>query len=78
MDDPRYEDVNDIIDEMAKGVKKDYIREIDRKNAIYKALSMAKEDDIVAILGKGNDNYMAIKDKYIKYSDKDIIKSFFK
>lgn len=78
MDDPRYEDVNDIIDEMAKGVKKDYIREIDRKKAIYKALSMAKENDTVAILGKGNDNYMAIKDKYIKYNDKDIIKSFFK
>ena len=78
MDDPRYEDVNDIIDDMTKYVKTDYIRETDRKKAIYKALSMAKENDIVAILGKGNDNYMAIKDKYVKYSDKDIIKSFFK
>jgi UDP-N-acetylmuramoyl-L-alanyl-D-glutamate--2,6-diaminopimelate ligase len=78
MDDPRYEDVNKIIDDMAKRVRKRYIREIDRKKAIYLALSMAKKGDTVAILGKGNDNYMAIEDKYLKYNDKDIIKSFFK
>lgn len=79
MDDPRYEKVDDIIDDMAKHLKKgNYIREIDRKKAIYKALSMAKENDTVAILGKGNDNYMAINDKYLKYNDKKTIRSFFK
>ena len=30
---------------------------------------MANDDDIVAILGKGRDNYMAIEDKKILYSD---------
>ena len=39
---------------------------------------MAKENDIVLIAGKGRDDYMAIKDKYIKYSDYETIKEHFK
>ncbi len=78
MDDPRFEDPNDIISEMTKDIKKNnYLKIIDRKEAIYKALTLAKDKDIVVILGKGRDNYMAIKDHKIKYSDYDVIKSFF-
>lgn len=78
MDDPRFEDPKDIIKEMTKDIKKNnYLKIIDRKDAIYKALTIAKTDDIVVILGKGRDNYMAIKDKKIEYSDYDVIKSFF-
>jgi len=78
MDDPRYEDVNKIIDDMTKHARNNYFRETDRKKAIFKALSIAKENDTIAILGKGNDNYMAIRDKYLKYNDKEVVKSFFK
>ena len=78
MDDPRYEDVNEIIDDLALLLKpNNYIRIINRKKAIYKALSLAKQNDVVLILGKGRDNYMAIKDKYLKYNDYDVIKSYF-
>ena len=38
---------------------------------------MAKKDDIVLIAGKGRDNYMAIKDEYLPYSDYDTILSYF-
>ena len=76
MDDPRYEDVNDIIDEMV-GERKDYIRIIDRKEAINYALSNAPKDSCVLILGKGRDNYMAIGDKKVKYSDYEVIKKHF-
>lgn len=75
MDDPRYEDVNDIIDDMLRKTKKNnYLRIIDRKEAIKKALSLADKNTIVLILGKGRDNYMAIEDKKIAYSDYDTIK----
>ena len=75
MDDPRYEDVNDIIDDMLRKTKKNnYFRIIDRKEAIKKALSLADKNTIVLILGKGRDNYMAIEDKKIAYSDYDTIK----
>ena len=76
MDDPRYEDVNDIIDEMV-GNNKDYIRIIDREEAINYALSIATPNSVILILGKGRDNYMAIEDKKIKYNDYDVIKKYF-
>ena len=76
MDDPRYESVDDIIDDMV-GESKDYIRIVNREEAINYALSIAGADSVVLILGKGRDNYMAVGDKKIKYCDYDIIKNFF-
>lgn len=77
MDDPRYEDVDSIIDEMV-GENIDYIRIKDREEAINYALSIAPKDSVVLILGKGRDNYMAIEDKKVKYNDYEVIKKHFK
>ena len=78
MDDPRCEDVSAIIKDLI-GISKNtnYIEETDRKKAIHKALSLASIDDIVLVVGKGRDNYMAIENKKIDYSDFDSIKSYF-
>lgn len=74
MDDPRNEDVNSIIDDLvSKTNKTNYERIIDRHLAIKKAISMAKDNDIILIAGKGDDNYMAIGDDYLQYSDKVVI-----
>lgn len=79
MDDPRYENVDHIIDQMIGEEKnKNYIRIIDREKAIRYALDMAKEGDLVLILGKGRDHYMAIEDKKIDYCDYDVINNYFK
>ncbi len=78
MDDPRYESVDSIIDDMVKNTKRKYIRIINRKEAIYKAFSIAKKDSIVLILGKGRDNYMAIEDRKEEYNDYDVIEEYFK
>ena len=78
MDDPRYEDVNDIIDDLVSASdKNNNERIIDRKEAINKALSIAKKDDIVLIAGKGRDNYMAIKNQYLYYSDYESIMNYY-
>ena len=77
MDDPRYENVNDIIDDMVRDCDSKYLRIIDRKEAIYKAFDLADSDSVVLILGKGRDDYMAVKDKRISYSDYDVISSYF-
>lgn len=75
MDDPRFENVDDIIDDLVSDTNKtNYERIIDREEAIKKGLSIAKKNDIVLIAGKGRDNYMAIKDKYISYNDYNVIK----
>ena len=77
MDDPRYEDPNDIINDMIDKSKNNYNVIIDRESAIKEALSIAKKDDIVAILGKGRDNYMAIEDKKLPYCDIDVLERYF-
>lgn len=76
MDDPRYEDPNDIIDQMV-GDNKDYTRIVDRAEAIKYAFSIASPGSVVLILGKGRDNYMAIEDKKLPYNDYDVIKDYF-
>ncbi len=79
MDDPREEDVDDIIDDLLSSSDKDnYLRIIDRVDAINKALSMALADDIILIAGKGTDNYMALGKDYIPYSDLEVIDKYFK
>lgn len=77
MDDPRNEDVNKIIDDMI-GEETNYFRIIDRKEAINYALSIADVGSVVLILGKGRDNYMAIDDEKIDYSDYEVVQNFFK
>ena len=79
MDDPRYEDPRKIISDLVSASNKNnYEIIIDRKEAIYKALSIAEKDDIILVAGKGIDNYMAIEDKYLPYSDLKVIDSYFR
>ena len=78
MDDPRWEDVNSIIDDLVSiSDKNTYERIVNREEAINKALSIAKKDDIILIAGKGSDKYMAIDDKYLPYSDIEVINRYF-
>lgn len=77
MDDPRHENVDDIIDQMVGKSKKKYLRIIDRRDAIYKALDEADKETVVLILGKGRDNYMAIGDKKVPYCDYDVVSEYF-
>ena len=44
-----------------------------RQEAIKYAFQKAQKGDVIAIIGKGRDNYMAILDKRIPYSDYDEI-----
>lgn len=78
MDDPRYESVDSIIDDLAGNTTKDYFRIKDRVEAIHFAFSIADKDSVVLILGKGRDNYMAVEDKKLPYCDYEVIKDYFK
>ena len=78
MDDPRYENPLDIIDEMiGKSKKKNYLKIINRKDAITYAIGNFP-NDLILVLGKGRDDYMAINDKKIPYSDYETIKEILK
>lgn len=78
MDDPRIEDPREIIEEMIDKSKNNYKVIIDRKKAIHSALKSLKNGDILIICGKGRDNYMAVLDKKIPYSDYEVVEKYFK
>ena len=67
-----------VLPYISKEINNNYKIIENREKAIFEALHLAKENDTVLILGKGLDNYMAISDKYVKYSDLNVIKSYFK
>ena len=76
-DDSRFENPNLIIKEMLNNSKrKNYLKILNRREAIFYALSNSKPNDIILVLGKGRDNYMAIGNKKIPYSDYLTIKEF--
>lgn len=79
MDDPRYENVDEIIDDLLSDTKlENYERIVDRERAIVKALDYARCGELVLILGKGRDNYMAVWDQKLRYSDYDVICNYFR
>ena len=81
MDNPRYEDVNDICNDIVEGIKEnhgEYKVIIDRKEAIEYALNMACKDDIVMCLGKGNECYQIIGNEKIEFSDREMIVNYLK
>lgn len=69
--DPRDEDPLEIANDLTTLVKdkNNYEIIIDRNQAIKKAINMAKKNDIVLIIGKGNETYQILKDKVIEFSD---------
>jgi len=78
-DNPRFENPLDIINDICVGLcgsDVEYLREVDRKQAIHMALDEAKDGDVVAILGKGNENYIDINGKKLPYSDIEVVKEF--
>lgn len=70
-EDPRSEDPKDIIDMMIENIRdyKNYEIIIDRSKAIKRAIDIAKKEDIVLILGKGNETYQKLKDRTIYFND---------
>jgi len=72
-DNPRDEDPKKIIDDIVRGLPKDfkdYRICIDRKKAIEYAISMAKSNDMILIAGKGHECYQVFKDTTIPFDDK--------
>lgn len=77
MDDPREENPRIIANQMINKNLNNYTYIENRKDAIYYALRIAKKDDYIVVLGKGRDNYMAIKNEKVFYSDLLVIDNFF-
>jgi len=78
-DNPRFEDPELICNDIIKGIdlKHKITLELNRKEAIIKAIKKAKEfdDAVVLILGKGDETHQIIYDKKFIFNDKDIVQN---
>lgn len=74
-DSPRHEDPQKTVDDVAAGIPEGvpYIGIADRKEAVLAALNMARSGDIVALCGKGHEDYQAIGDEYLHFDEKEIV-----
>jgi UDP-N-acetylmuramoyl-L-alanyl-D-glutamate--2,6-diaminopimelate ligase len=84
-EDPRTEDVNQIINQIAKGCQKaggvegkTFFRVPDRAKAIELALKKAKKDDIVIICGKGHEKSMCFGRTEHPWSDQKAVRKVLK
>jgi UDP-N-acetylmuramoyl-L-alanyl-D-glutamate--2,6-diaminopimelate ligase len=87
-DNPRGENPDDIIAQVTPGLEKGglrrisagkaksgekgYLVEVDRKAAIETAISLAKEDDVVLIAGKGHETYQIIGTEKRAFDDREV------
>ncbi|EGP2595785.1 UDP-N-acetylmuramoyl-L-alanyl-D-glutamate--2,6-diaminopimelate ligase [Campylobacter coli] len=79
-DNPRSEEPKDIMNEILSGFQnpdKALMIE-DRKEAINKALILKEKDDLVVILGKGDENTQEIKGVKYPFSDKAVVNEILK
>ena len=74
-DNPRSEDPDQIIEDISEGLDSSVpvVKEPDRRKAIEKALEIASSGDIVAILGKGHEEYQEVGGIKYPFSDRQVV-----
>jgi len=79
-DNPRNEDPQDIVNEILVGIEdKSMVNvELNRRKAIEMALSDQQEDEVVVILGKGDEAYQIIYDKEFPFDDREVVRELLK
>lgn len=78
-DNPRDEEPQEIIKDIMRGViyNSSIYVDIDRKAVIQMALKSLKQDEILLILGKGDEDYQEIKGIKYPFDDRVVVKEFF-
>ena len=75
-DNPRSENIDTIIEDIILGInnKKALRVEPCRQKAIEIALEIREKDEIVIVLGKGDETFQEIGGKKIPFDDREVIK----
>jgi UDP-N-acetylmuramoyl-L-alanyl-D-glutamate--2,6-diaminopimelate ligase len=75
-DNPRSENPKEIIEDIIAGIKdKSSLHvEVDRREAIRYALHVREENEIVVILGKGDEEYQEINGEKIYFDDREVVR----
>lgn len=76
-DNPRFEEPQEIINDIIEGVKKGpgkFIEIIDRKEAIRYCIEHAQEGDVIVLAGKGHEDYQEIKGVKYHMDERELIR----
>ena len=80
-DNPRYEEPQDIINDMLAGLDKNQMKKVisivDRREAIKTATMLAQKGDVILIAGKGHEDYQEIKGIKHHFDDREVIREIF-
>lgn len=80
-DNPRFEEPQEIIDDMLAGLDKNQMRKVisivDRREAIRTACMMARPGDVVLVAGKGHEDYQEVKGVKHHFDDHEVIREAF-
>ena len=80
-DNPRFEDPQDIINDMLAGLTKEDMTKVlsivDRKEAIRTACMLAQPGDVILVAGKGHENYQEVKGVKHHFDDKEVLRDIF-
>jgi UDP-N-acetylmuramoyl-L-alanyl-D-glutamate--2,6-diaminopimelate ligase len=80
-DNPRMEKVESINNDIIEGINGsngNYEIILDREKAIHYLIDNCKKDDIIALIGKGHEEYQEIKGQKYYFSEKKIIEQYLK
>lgn len=79
-DNPRSENPNEIIQDILKGIRspKNLRVETDRKKALQMAIEWQDSDEVLLVLGKGDERYQETNGEKIPFDDREIIKQLIK
>ena len=75
-DNPRHEDPEAIVQDILAGIedRSDVSVELNRKKAIEMALEIQGEEEVVVILGKGDESYQLIYDEKLPFDDREVVR----
>lgn len=75
-DNPRNEDPERIVEDILSGIadKTNVVVELNRKKAIEMALDAQTEEDVVVILGKGDETHQIIYDEKFPFDDREVVR----
>ena len=78
-DNPRSEDPEQILRDMEAGIEAtdNYMKIVDRDNAIKTAVMLSSPKDIIVIAGKGHENYQIIGNEKLPFNDKERVTYWF-
>ena len=68
-DNPRFEQPEQIAEQILQGIDGDVTVELDRRRAISTSILQAESQDIILIAGKGHEDYQIIGDTRLPFSD---------